>query len=53
MSYLARTPCVPSFCTLFTKGGKRGAFRLPGAGRGSSPLYGAWNLRPVVFGVEL
>ena len=30
-SYLARTPCVPFFCTLFTKGGNRRAFRLPGA----------------------
>ena len=32
VSYLVRTPCVPSFFTLFTKGGKRGAFRLPGEG---------------------
>ena len=32
VSYLTRTPCVPSFCTLVTKGGKRGAFRLPGEG---------------------
>ena len=31
-SYLARTPCVPSFCTLFNRGGNRRAFRLPGAG---------------------
>ena len=29
--YLARTPCVPSFCTLFNRGGNRRAFRLPGA----------------------
>ena len=30
--YLACTPCVPLFCTLFNRGGNRGAFRLPGAG---------------------
>ena len=30
--YLACTPCVPLFCTLFTKGENRRAFRLPGAG---------------------
>ena len=30
--YLARTPCVPLFCTLFNKGGNRRVFRLPGAG---------------------
>ena len=28
--YLACTPCVPLFCTLFTRGGNRRAFRLPG-----------------------
>ena len=38
--YLARTPCVPSFSTLFNRGGNRRAFRLPGAGGGSFPLYG-------------
>ena len=31
--YLARTPCVPLFCTLFNRGGNRRAFRLPGEGR--------------------
>ena len=31
-SYLARTLCVPLFCTLFIKGGNRRAFRLPGEG---------------------
>ena len=31
--YLARTPRVPLLCTLlFTKGGSRMAFRLPGEG---------------------
>ena len=34
-SYLAHTPCVPLFCTLFNKGGNRRAFRLPRAGGGS------------------
>ena len=38
--YLARTPCVPLFCTLFNRGGDRRAFRLPGAGGGSFSLYG-------------
>ena len=38
--YLARTPCVPLFSTLFNKGGNRRAFRLPGAVGGSFPLYG-------------
>ena len=32
VSYLARTPCVPSFCTLFNRVGNRRAFRLPGEG---------------------
>ena len=30
--YLARTPCVPLLCTLFSRGGNRRVFRLPGAG---------------------
>ena len=38
--HLACTPCVPLFCTLFNKGGNIRAFRLPGAGGGSFPLYG-------------
>ena len=38
--YLACTPCVPLFCTLFNRGGNRRAFRLPGASGGSFPLYG-------------
>ena len=45
-SYLARTPCVPLFSTLFNRGGNRRAFRLPGAGGGAFPLYGetfAWS----------
>ena len=38
--YLARTPYVPLFSTLFNRGGNSRAFRLPGAGGGSFPLYG-------------
>ena len=38
--YLARTPYVPLFCTLLTRGGNRKGFGLPGAGGGSLPLYG-------------
>ena len=37
--YLARTPCVPLFSTLFNGGGNKERFRLPGAGGGSFPLY--------------
>ena len=32
VSYLARTPCVPLFCTLSNRGGNRRAFGLPGEG---------------------
>ena len=32
VSYLACTPCVPLFCTLFSRGGNRRVFRHPGAG---------------------
>ena len=39
-SYLARTPCVPLFCTSFNRVGKKERFRLPGAGGGSFPLCG-------------
>ena len=38
--YLACTPCVPLFCTLFSRDGNRRAFSLPGAGGGSFPLCG-------------
>ena len=38
--YLARTPCVPLFCTSFNRIGNKERFRLPGAGGGSFPLYG-------------
>ena len=48
--YLACTPSDPLFCTFFPRGGKRRAFRLPGAGIISIVR---WNLRPVIFGVEL
>ena len=40
MPYLARTPCVPLFCTSFNRVGNKERFRLPGAGGGSFPLYG-------------
>ena len=49
--YLARTPCVPLFCTLFNRGGNRRAFRLPGGRAGIISIV-QWNLRLVVFGVE-
>ena len=39
-SHLACTPCVPLFFTSSNRGGNRSAFRLPGAGGGSFPLYG-------------
>ena len=38
--YLARTPCVPLFCTSFNRLGNKERFRLPGAGGGSFLLYG-------------
>ena len=38
--YLARTPCVPLFCTSFNRVGNKERFRPPGAGGGSFPLYG-------------
>ena len=38
--YLARTPCVPLFCTSFNRVGNKERFRQPGAGGGSFPLYG-------------
>ena len=38
--YLARTPCVPLFSASFNRVGNKERFRLPGAGGGSSPLYG-------------
>ena len=38
--YLARTPCVPLFCTSFNRVGNKERFGLPGAGGGSFPLYG-------------
>ena len=38
--YLARTPCVPLFCTSFNRVGNKERFRLRGAGGGSFPLYG-------------
>ena len=47
-SYLARTPRVPLFCTLFPKGGSKRAFRLSGEGGMISIVR--WKFRPVIFG---
>ena len=49
--YLARTPCVPLFCTLFNRGGNRRAF-LDYQGRAGIISIVRWNLRPVIFGVD-
>ena len=49
--YLARTPCVPLFCTLFNRVGNKERFRLPGAGGGIISIV-RWNVRPVIFGVD-
>ena len=54
--YLARTPCVPLFCTSFNRVGNKERFRLPGAGGGSFPLYGGTFARSYsvsIFGVNL
>ena len=50
--YLARTPCVPLFCTLFSKGRNRRAGLLDYQGRAGIISILRWNLRPVIFGVE-
>ena len=50
-SYLDHTPCVPLLVTLFNRVGSRKAFRLPGAAGIISIVR--WNLRPVIFGVEI
>ena len=49
-SYLACAPCVPSFCTLFIRGGNRRV--LDYQGRAGIISIVRWNLRPVIFGVE-
>ena len=54
VSYLARTPCVPLFCTLFDRVGNRRAFRLPGEGGDhfhctAEPLPG--HIRWVILGM--
>ena len=48
--YLARTPCVPLFCTLFNRGGIYGL--LDYRGRAGNMSIVRWNLRPVIFGGE-
>ena len=47
-SHLARTPCVPLFCTLFHRGGNRRAFRLPGENFIAflGPRFGRMELAP-------
>ena len=44
-------PLRPLRCTLFNRGGNRRASGLPGEGGITSIVW--WNLRPVMFGVEL
>ena len=50
-SCLARTPCVPLFGTLFNWGGTEG--RLDQQRRAGIISIVRWNLRPVIFGVDL
>ena len=50
-SYLARSPCVPSFSSLKKRSGSRRALRLPGEG-GDHFHCARWNLCPVMFGVD-
>ena len=47
--YLARTPCVPLFCTLFNRVETEGL--LDYQGRAGIISIVRWNLRPVIFGV--
>ena len=49
VSYLARTSCVPSFCTLL---GLETEGLLDYQGRAGIISIVRWNLRPVIFGVE-
>ena len=50
--HLARTPCFTLFSTLFNRGGNRRAFRLPGAGGGSFPLYGGTFARSYLVSIR-
>ena len=50
VSYLARTPCVPLFSTLFNRGGNGRA--LDYQGRAGIISIVRWNLRPVIFGID-
>ena len=50
-------PLRPLFCTLFKKSGNRRAFRLPGAGGRSFPVYGgtfarSYSVSTVIIGTE-
>ena len=48
-SYLARTPCVPLFSTLFNRETEE---LLDYQGRAGIVSIVRWNLRPVVLGVD-
>ena len=50
--YLACIPCVPLFCTLFKKGAETEGL-LDYQGRAGIIAIVRWNLRPVIFGVDL
>ena len=55
-SYLAPTPCVPFCYTLYNRGGNRRVETeglLDHQGRAGTLSIVQWNLRPVVFGVEV
>ena len=51
LSYLARTPCIPLFCTLCLIGVETEGL-LDFQGRAGITSIVRWNLRPVIFGVE-
>ena len=52
-SYLACTPCIPLFSTLFNRGGNGNRRVLDYQGRAGITSIVRWNPRPVIFGVDL
>ena len=52
-SYLARTPCVTLFCVLCSKKGVQTEGLLDYQGRAGIISIVRWNLRYVIFGVEV
>ena len=50
--YLACTPYVPLFCTLFNRGGKTEGL-LDYQGRAGIISIVRWTLRPVIFGAKI